>query len=128
MLGYTLEKSLPAADDRACVSEEAAQSFQRSIELNPGFAESFYRLGKMQFEIDPEEAAWYFDTVVRLDKSNDAAKYQLARLYLKSRRREEGGRLIARSPASQGRPIGGRPPAQDWGNPREQHEFFPPLI
>ena len=94
LLGYTLEKSLATADDRASASARAAGAFQRSMELNPRFADNYYRLGKIQVESEPEKAARNFETAIRLDPTNDAAKYQLARLHLKTGQREEGSQLM----------------------------------
>ena len=94
--GYVLLVS-PASreEEKAEVRAKARESIERAIELNPDFADSYYRLGKILTATDEAKATASFETALRLDPSDDASKYQLARLYLKAGRRDEGRQLMA---------------------------------
>ena len=93
--GYALLASLASAEEgKTTVQRKARQALERSIELNPDFADSYYRLGKILAESDEAKATEHFETALRLDPNDEAAKYQLARLYIKAGRRDEGRRLM----------------------------------
>jgi len=94
LYGYALEESLGATVDRDAAASEARKAFQRAIELNPEYAESFYRLGKLLAEDDPNRAAANLERALQLDPSHQAAKYQLGRLYMKTGKRQPGLRLM----------------------------------
>ena len=94
--GYALPASPASGEqEKADVQAKARESLERAIELNPDFADSYYRLGKILAETDEAKATENFEIALRLDPNDEAAKYQLARLYIKAGRRDEGRRLMA---------------------------------
>ena len=94
LYGYALEASLAASDDKAAISAKAKQALRKAIELNPDFADSYYRLGKLHVDAEPAEAIQSFETALRLDPADHSSMYQLARLYMKTGRQQEGRRLM----------------------------------
>ena len=94
--GYALLGSLASAEgEKTAIQQQARAAIERAIELNPDFADSYYRLGKILAETDEAKATESFETALRLDPGDEASKYQLARLYIKADRRDEGRRLMA---------------------------------
>ena len=94
--GLALRKlaGLPRMDAKA-VERKAAQALERSIHLNPAFADAYFLLGKFYVDNNPELAAKNFQTALRLNPRHDAAKYQLGRLYVGLGKREEGQKLLS---------------------------------
>lgn len=76
-------------------SEKALQALHRSIRLNSNFPKSYFLLGKIYQNRDPQLAVKQFETCLRLDPQGDSAKYQLGRLLLRMGKREEGEKLLA---------------------------------
>ena len=94
--GYALLRSLASGEgEKVAVEDKARDCFERAIGLNPEFADSYYRMGKILVQTDEAKAAEHFETALRLDPGDEASKYQLARLYIKAGRRDEGRRLMA---------------------------------
>jgi tetratricopeptide (TPR) repeat protein len=76
-------------------NEKALWEVKRSLQLNSNFSKSYFLLGKMCLDRDPEFAAKQFQTSLRLDPQYVSAKYQLGRLLLRMGKREDGGKLLA---------------------------------
>ena len=112
---YRLSIQQGAIHERASKKQEAKQTFRRAIaahprhqlalaglattllsdEKTPGCADSYYRLGKVLAETDEARATASFETAPRHDPTDEASKYQLARLNIKAGGRDEGRRLMA---------------------------------
>ncbi len=72
---------------------EAAQSYRRSLEMAPDYADSLYNLGIILRELgQPEEAERCFRRAAEIDPRDADALAHLATLLHEARRFEEGGR------------------------------------
>ncbi len=91
--GFALDRSRAEIRDGGAKAL-AEKHFRQSIELNPAFPGSYYRLGKLMAEDDMEEAIRNLEEAIRLDPSLVSAKYQLGQLYLDAGRHDEGARLV----------------------------------
>ena len=94
LYGYALDRSRSDADDNRKKLQLAIAQFDASIKLNPRFSAAYYHLGKLYSETDQKAAIYNLEMAVNLDPSAVGAKYQSARLYLKSGNRLEGARLM----------------------------------
>ncbi|PYU91447.1 MAG: hypothetical protein DMG25_14710 [Acidobacteria bacterium] len=96
--GLALRKltGLPRIDATA-VDQQARRALERSIQLNPGFADSYFLLGKLYIEKDPELAAKNFEIALRINPQHVAAKYQLGRLYISIGKQKEGQNLLSQA-------------------------------
>jgi tetratricopeptide (TPR) repeat protein len=95
LYAYALQNPSRAASVHATEDQLTIRRvLEKAIQLNPNFADSYYRLGKSYFPTDVQKAIVHFETALRLDSNHVSAKYQLAGLYLKLGRDEEGARLM----------------------------------
>ncbi len=91
--GYALMQSLRMSGN-ASAAAKARQEFERSLELNAEFSDAHYEMGKILLDSDPASARTHFESALRTDPTDDASKYQLARLHLREGRTEVGRRLM----------------------------------
>ena len=95
LYAYALERSVAIEGNNPKITEEARQNLEKAISLRPSFAESYYLLGKVYAHTDIILSIANFETALQLDPTDVAAKYQLARLYLKVGNQKDGERLMA---------------------------------
>lgn len=79
----------------AQVAKKAKQATEKSIQLNPASAGAYYLLSKWNaIEENPQLAEENLETCLRLNPKYLPAKYQLALLYLKTGKRQQGKSLL----------------------------------
>ena len=82
-----------AATDRR---EIARQSLEKAIQLNPGYADSYYQLSGIYLDTSPKLAENALEKCLQLDPNHIPAQYALARLYVRTGRKAQGEALFAR--------------------------------
>lgn len=75
--------------------EVARQSLEKAIQLNPGYADSYYQLSSL-YDTSPKLTEKALEKCLRLDPNHIAAQYALARLYVRTGRKAQGEALFAR--------------------------------
>ena len=81
--------------------EAARRSFEESIRLNPGYADSYYQLSELYIADSPKLAEQELQKCLKLDPHHIPAQYSLARLYLRTGREKQGQALLAHFKAQQ---------------------------
>jgi predicted Zn-dependent protease len=81
---------------RSDLRESAKRSLQRSIQLNPEYADSYYQLSNAYMASAPKLAEQALHKCLQLDPNHIPAQYSLARLYVRTGRKAEGEALLAR--------------------------------
>ncbi len=76
--------------------EIARQSLQKAIQLNPGYADSYYQLSGIYLDTSPKLAEKALEKCLQLDPHHIPAQYALARLYVRTGRKAQGEALFAR--------------------------------
>jgi len=78
------------------IRESAKHSFEQSIRLNPGYADTYYQLSNLDLETAPKLAEQALQKCLKLDPNHIPAEYSLARLYIRTGRKAEGQAMLAR--------------------------------
>jgi len=87
---------MQGASGKPDLNEAARRSFEESIRLNPDYADSYYQISGL-FPVDaPKLAEQALQRCLKLDPNHIPAQYALARLYLRTGRKEQGQALLAR--------------------------------
>ena len=73
----------------------ADRTLRRAIQLNPAFADSYFQLGKLYVNTQPDRAEEYLVRCLNIDPKHAPAIYALGRLYLKMGKSEQGQKLLA---------------------------------
>lgn len=81
---------------RADLHQSARRSLEKSIALNPEYADSYYLLSDVYMANSPRLAEQALHKCLQLDPNHVPAQYSLARLYVRTRRKAEGEELLAR--------------------------------
>jgi len=81
--------------DATRMQETAKRSFERAIQLNPAFADSYYQLSGLYMADSPKLSEQALQKCLKLDPGHIAAQYALARLYLRTGRRADGEEMLA---------------------------------
>jgi protein O-GlcNAc transferase len=81
---------------RIDLRESAKRSLERSIQLNPEYADSYYQLSDAYMASAPKLAEQALHKCLLLDPNHIPAQYSLARLYVRTGRKAEGEALLAR--------------------------------
>lgn len=91
--GYALMQLIRTSGDSSAAAR-AKREFEESLKLNADYSDAHYEMGKILLGSDPVTARMHFESALRADPMDDASKYQLARLYLREGRTEEGRALM----------------------------------
>ncbi len=75
--------------------ESARRSLEKSIELNPEYADAYYQLSNVYTATAPKLAEQALHKCLQLDPNHVPAQYSLARLYVRTGRKSEGEALFA---------------------------------
>ncbi len=75
--------------------DAARRSFEESIRLNPDYADSYYQVSDLYPDDSPKLTEQALAKCLKLDPNHIPAQYALARLYLRTGRKEEGQALLA---------------------------------
>jgi len=78
------------------VNHLAQKSLEKSIELNPEYADSYYQLSKIYEQSAPVLTEAALSKCLKLDPHHIPAQYALARLYVRTGRKAAGQEMIAR--------------------------------
>jgi tetratricopeptide (TPR) repeat protein len=81
--------------DTTRLQETAKQSFERAIQLNPTYADSYYQLSSLYMADSPRLSEQALQKCLKIDPNHIAAQYALARLYLRTGRRADGEEMLA---------------------------------
>jgi tetratricopeptide (TPR) repeat protein len=81
--------------DTTNLEEAAKESFERAIQLNPTYADSYYQLSSLYMPGAPKLSEMALQKCLKLDPGHIAAQYALARLYLRTGRRAAGEEMLA---------------------------------
>ncbi len=81
--------------------ETARRSLEKAIKLNPEYADSYYQLSELYRENSPQLAEPLLQKCLRIDPTHVPAQYALARLMVRTGRRAEGEKMLARLKAQQ---------------------------
>jgi len=84
------------APDSSEVNHLAQKSLEKSIELNPEYADSYYQLSKIYEQSAPVLTEAALSKCLKLDPHHIPAQYALARLYVRTGRKAAGQEMIAR--------------------------------
>ena len=76
--------------------DSAKRSFEKAIQLNPKFADSYYQLSNLYATDSARLAEQALRKCLELDPNHLPAQYSLARLYIRTGRKAEGEALLAR--------------------------------
>jgi tetratricopeptide (TPR) repeat protein len=79
----------------AAPRDAARRSFEQSIRLNPGYADTYYQLSDLYIADSPKLAEQALQKCLKLDPDHIPAQYSLARLYLRTGRQKQGEALLA---------------------------------
>ena len=75
--------------------ESARRSLEKSIQLNPEYADAYYQLSNVYTATAPKLAEKALHKCLQLDPNHIPAQYSLARLYVRTGRKAEGEALFA---------------------------------
>jgi tetratricopeptide (TPR) repeat protein len=81
--------------DTTRLQETAKRSFERAIQLNPAYADSYYQLSGLYMADSPKLSEQALQKCLKIDPDHIAAQYALARLYLRTGRRADGEEMLA---------------------------------
>jgi tetratricopeptide (TPR) repeat protein len=81
---------------RTDLRESAKRSLERSIQLNPEYADSYYQLADAYMPRAPKLSEQALNKCLQLDPNHIPARYSLARLYVHTGRKAKGEALLAR--------------------------------
>jgi tetratricopeptide (TPR) repeat protein len=81
--------------DSTRLQETAKWSFERAIQLNPAYADSYYQLSGLYMADSPKLSEQALQKCLKVDPGHIAAQYALARLYLRTGRRADGEEMLA---------------------------------
>ncbi len=81
--------------DSTRLQETAKRSFERAIQLNPAYADSYYQLSGLYMADSPKLSEQALQKCLKVDPGHIAAQYALARLCLRTGRRADGEEMLA---------------------------------
>jgi tetratricopeptide (TPR) repeat protein len=93
---YYFQGKLLLQFGRGDLRDSARRSLEKSIRLNPDYADSYYQLSLLYMTTLPKRAEDALQKCLNLDPNNLPAQYSLARLYIRTGRKAEGQALLAR--------------------------------
>ena len=79
---------------RAGLRESARGELEKSIQLNPQYADAYFQISNVYTTTAPERAEHALHKCLQLDPNHIAAQYSLARLYVRTGRKAEGEALF----------------------------------